>query len=379
MKPALCLLIAAILASPLAAETSTLQGRLGTDPGLRLDRLLEALSSADAAACAAWAAEVDAWPACGQREVVRQKVVEAWAALSPREALSYARAMRVGVRFRTPLLESVARGWTRHAPAEAWAWSRAEPPPESGDLPKAVVETAAVHAPDEGLAWIRELAATAEPGDTAPSDLAFAFFQTLVAHGRSDRYREMIEAFPPGDLRHHLLFSITERFAGYRMAEATDWAMSRQDAADAFYPLAGVAVKRTQRDPIAVLEWAGTLKPGPVRAKVINVIAAETVVAKPTLEEADRILAALAAPAEIQAAAAAFAQTEELVRLAPARFLEAAWEIDEAQLRRVSLIRGYAYWSAFDAPAASRHLQSAGRKRPEDLAAVRDYLKGDAP
>ncbi len=352
-----------------------------TDRSDRLARLTEILAGADRETCAAWAGLVDRQPPCGAREEDRQRILEYWAAADPQAALAHVESLAIGLRFKAAAYESVARGWTWHSPDEAWRWSRAAVSLEQSDLPKAVLEAVAEKSPSTGLRWLNEgieaAAKTSRARETsAAAEHAFAFFYRLVDLENATAYREMIENYPEGAVREHLLFAVTERYAADEPEAAAAWALGRRDKPDAFYALAGVASQKSQRDPYAALDWVLAMKPDDVRRKLVNLVAAETVQKDPSLACIDRLLAKVSRPEDREAAYTAFAQTEELIKVAPDRLLMWAWEISDREWRRVSLVRGYAHWTAFDPAAAARHLAENGEKSPEDRRAVQNYLKG---
>jgi hypothetical protein len=374
--------LAAILAFPacaplLAADLPALFSI--ADGPTRAAELTRELLPAAPELRAEWVRRIDAAPACAARDEDRLQAVEWWAMADPHVARSYVERATGSAAQRTALLDAFVRGWARVAPADAWAWSKQQPPNESADFPRTVLQVLAETDPAGGLRRLqeetRERGADHGPG-SAHEERTIAFFRALIDLGDYAAVRSLVEDYPAGEVRNQVLYFAGDRMSAYAWDETARWARSRASLPDAYYALVAVAVQRVDRDPSAALDWAKREEELGLRARLIRAVAGEIVTRDGTLAAADRVLARLTLPRERQAAHAAFAATAALVHAAPERILDAAWTIEVDEDRRVALLRGYANWVEFARADALKHLEKSGRDHPDDVAAVKTFLAG---
>lgn len=376
------LLFAAVLAvtlrvAPAAAGTAAeLFGRV--DPGERLPQLSRVLASADSPEHAAWIRRIDAAPACAARDEDRVLAVESWARVDPAAARAYVERFRAGPVRTQSVRQALVRGWTRADADAAWTWSREQPVTDGIDLAQSALTAVAENDVPRGMTWLRrDRDASADRTPTSPhAERVFVFFRALMELGDYASCRREAGNYPPGEVREQLVFFLADRMSEYRWPETAAWAKERPPGDERYAALVAVALRRVAQNWQEALEWAREGEEPALRVRLARAVAGETIARDPTFVMADRILAAIAAPAERHGAYAAFAGTAALVAADPKRVLAWAWEIADRESRIMALIRGYAQWRELSPDAAQTHLATAGEKRVEDRKTIEAYFAG---
>lgn len=370
---------AAFLDAPITAPAAEAPPEIFSvaDRSRRLALLYRTLAAAGPTGGPQWIARIDRSPACAARDDDRRLAVEFWAQSDPSAALAYVASYPTTPHDRLVLQEAVARGWTRAAPDAALHWSEEQPFAGDVDLTKAVLETLAETAPPLGMHSLRQAFSTPgadRAGDSRHSEQAFAFLRRLIDLGDYAECRRLVEDFPAGETKNQLLYFVADRMAEFAPTGTAEWARSRSARADAFYPLAAIAAGKAAQDIATALDWVLATEDATLRAKLVRVAAGTAVDHQPSLSLVEKILARLPAAPERHAAYAAFAASEDLVRLSPRQIVDWAAEIATNDERRLALVQAYAHWHDFDAENATRHLAATDRLRPADRAAVETFL-----
>ena len=347
------------------------------DQTQRLATLTHELAGIDANTMAQWIARIDRSPPCAARDDDRSLVVEFWAAADAKTALAYVESFDTTVRQKLALKASLVRGWTRANPDAAIAWSEKQPLRSELDLTEVAMETLAEINPDQGMRWLRQFAGrpAGDEQDSVYSERAFSFFKKLIDLGDYETCRRAVEDYPTGEVRNQLLFFVADRMAAFVPTDTARWAASRIGQADALYPLAAVVAQKSRRNVVEALNWVLALEDTQLRAKLVRIAAGEAIDREPTLPVVEKILSRLKTPAERDAAYAAFASSEELVRLAPRQIMDWAMAIASDEERRAAIVSGYSLWYGFAAEEAMRHLRGARQLSAADRAAVENYLE----
>jgi hypothetical protein len=380
------MLAAFIVLSPGHAKESEPSIFALPDKSRRMAALAPELANADAKGCKQWLERIDALPRCAARDDDRLAAVEFWAASEPKAAIAYVESFDTNVRRKLELKEAAARGWARSDPAAALAWSEQQPFRHELDLARTVYETLSETAPEKGMQWLCRAAKAgpnaATPGeDSFHSEQVFSFFRRLTEIGDYSACRRLVEDYPAGEMKNQLLFFAADQMSSFSPAETGTWAKARSGQPDAFYPLAAVTAFQARKDIAASLDWLMTIKDHALRAKLVRVAAGEAADRAPSLALMEKILAGLKVASDRHAAYAAFAASQDLVRLAPRKIMDGVSEIEPGLERRAALVRGYAHWHESDAESALRHLRASPNITSSERSAVENYLgvKGTTP
>ncbi len=299
----------------------------------------------------------------------RERLLEQWAEVAPREALDFARSQLKGDR-QAQAISAAISVWGKNDPEAAWKWVETEMPEATHHFDN-LLEVFGKKSNELAVRFAGQYA-SAHPD--AATEVNLAALLGISYRGDFDGARALIQANAGGnaEVRGVLNNFVAGQWARYAPTKALEWVMTLPSGAERDQAVVGLGESWSESDPAGAAAFAATLPEGESRSLAMRQAISKWVEAEPLV--ARKWVIQTDARQDFDSAVEAIATQNNFMYREPAKAMAWATGIFGDALRAKTMGVVLHNWYAQNPAAATAYLNSSSEFTPEKRAELLKQL-----